>query len=409
MKLSGIPFYPAHSSNYSKGRGGRSIKYFTVHHTAGFEATLRYLWGNPNRNASSHFFAGDTHSEQYVDTADTAWCNGNFLSNQESISCETRGDWRNGYKDGTTLSQLEMIMYRCLKVYPNLRLTYHMDVSDKSTACPADLKHKGYALQCWNRAKARIAAENAPKPTPKPTPAPAKITYRKITPKRIELLRNASLWDFNFTDWAKAKSKGDYPKGHMVDVVAIAKNALGGEYYMTAYSYNNGSVRATNGFNVKDAKDYVAPKPTPTPTPTPVPAPTPPPVKPVWVAMDNPRKMRTTVDLKVTDLDTLKEVGETIAKGTPIDLVDKKTMPDKRVYVRSKWAKTNNKNWGVRLDYMEEIPSAPEVPPETIPPTPIDTDPSTPSDSDVIEAKGIIEAIKALLDKLLAIILRRKK
>ncbi len=397
MKVKGIPFYPAHSTNYQRGRSGRAIKYFTVHHTAGFEATLRYLWGNPSRGASSHFFAGDTHSEQYVDTNDTAYTNGNLTSNRESITCETRGDWRNGYKDGTTLTQLENIMYACLKVYPNLKLTYHMDVSDKTTLCPADLKHKGYAKDAWNRAKARIAKENAPKPTPTPTPPSSKITYRKITPKRVQLLSVANLWDFNFTDWSKAKKIDTYPKGHLVDVVAIAKNALGGEYYMTAYSYNDGKVRATNGFNVKDVKDYVTPKPIP--------------VVPVWVAMDTPREMITTRDLRVVDLDTVKEVGDVIPKNTPIELVDKKTLANNKVYARSKWAKTNNKNWGVPLDSMTEKPNIPEVPPvETVPETPIDTDPTTPSDSDsdALIAKGIIETIKGLLDKLLDIILRRK-
>ena len=37
MRIPGIRgFYPAHPSNYWKGRAGHAIKYFAVHHTAGF-------------------------------------------------------------------------------------------------------------------------------------------------------------------------------------------------------------------------------------------------------------------------------------------------------------------------------------------------------------------------------------
>lgn len=158
-RIPGAKWYPADTSNYWKGRGGYTIKYFTVHHTAGFEETLRFLYQNPARDGSATFFAGDNHYEQYLDTKDTPWTNGNSRSNRESLTCETRGLWQNGYKDGTTLKQLEEVMYQCLKLYPNLKLTYHKDVSNKPTACPADLKDKGYAEDCWNRAKARIAAE----------------------------------------------------------------------------------------------------------------------------------------------------------------------------------------------------------------------------------------------------------
>lgn len=388
MRLAGVPFYQAHSNNFTRGRE-RAIRFITVHHSAGWEDTLRYLWQNPARNGSSHFWVGNKPNqiEQYVDTADTAWTNGNWNSNSESITIETRGDWRNGYSDAQTLKNLEDLFVMLRKAYPNVGLTFHQDVTSTSTLCPADLKHKGYARQAWDRATARL---NAPAPTP--TPTPAKVTYRIITPKRVILNKATNLWDFNFSDWSKAVSKGSYPKGHIVDVVAIAKNSLGGEYYMTAYSFNNGSVRATNGFNVKDADDYVPPAPTPVPTPV-----------PAWVALDNPRKMRTTRDLRVINIDDMKEVGDVIKKGTDIDLVDKKTLLDKKVYVRSKWAQANNKNWGVPLDSMEELPKAPEVPPETVPESPIDVDPTVPSNSDVVEASSIIEAIKALLDKLLAL------
>ena len=368
MKIAGIPFYPANVNNYSKGRI-KPIKYITIHHSAGWEQTLRYLWADPNRNGSSHFWVGNGHIEQYVDTDDTAWTNGNWYSNNESITIEVRGDWR-GYYDQATLNQLEVLLQKLRKAYPNTLISYHKDVSDKITLCPADLKDKGYAKKVWDKVTAWL---NPPKP-----PAPA-ITYKKITPKRVKLIRTASLWNFNFTDWSKAKAVETYQAGHIVDVVAEATNSLGGKYYMTAYSYNNGAIRATNGFNVKDTVDYV---PVITAPPT---------VAPKWEAMSPPRSLRTLVELRVTDLDTGKEFGDAIPKGTDIAFVEKKTLSNNRMYLRSKWAKDNGKNWGVPIDSLEEI--KPDVPREPVPEPPINVDPTKPTISDVDKRLTALEKI----------------
>ena len=392
MRIAGIAgFYPAHPSNYQAGRGGRSIKYFTVHHTAGFESTLRYLWANANRGASSTFFAGQGYYEQYVDTNDTPFTNGNYVSNQESITCETRGDWR-GYYDQSTLDTLQELMYQCLKVYPHLILTFHQDVSSVYTLCPADLKNKGYALAVWNNAKARIARENAPTPTPTPAPSPS-IKYEKITPKRVIVTKPlANLWDFNFKEWSDAKAIKAFNLGDTIDVVAIATNARGGRYYMTAYSYNDGNIRATYGINVADVKDYVAPTPIPVP-----PTPTTPAI--VFVPLDNPRKLRTDRDLRVIDLTTKTEIGDVIKAGTDVDIVDKTTLSDNKLYFRSKWAQTNSKLWGLPADSLVELPTAPEVPVETVPETPIDTDPTTPGNGDVeVRLSALEKVVKYIVD-----------
>ena len=395
MRLPNITgYFQAAAGNYQKGRG-RAIRCFTVHHSAGWEQTLRYLWGDPARGASSTFYVSGSVREQYVDTDDTPYTNGNWPSNQESLTCEVRGDWRNGYYDQATLNNLTEVMYQCLKIWPGLVLTFHKDVSDKSTLCPADLKDKGYAAACWNNAKARIAKENAPVTPPKPVG----ITYKKITPKRIKLIRTANLWNFNFSDWSKAQAVKTYGVNELIDVVAIARNSLGGEYYMTAYSYNDGNIRATHGFNTADCADYV-------PAPT---QPTPPPA-PVWVALENPRKMRAAVDLKVYDLTAKTDVGDTIPAGTDIDLVEKLTDTDGKVYLRSKWARDNKKNWGVLASKMMEIPTAPVVPPETVPPKPIDTDPTVPGNGDVETRLSALEAaVKKIMDFLSSIFSAFKK
>jgi hypothetical protein len=277
MRLPIASWYPAHPSNQTAGRGGNPIDRITIHHTAANNTTLRHLWADPARNGSSHFFVSDKVIEQYVDTNNTAWTNGNFASNQRSISIEVNGDWRNGYYNQGTLNNLQRLLVELRRNFPTTRIAYHMDESLSRTLCPADLKHKGYALTVWNNAGAILQ--------PKP-PAPAPITYQAIAKKQIILTRDASLWNFNFTRWSDAKSTGSYPKGYVVsNVVAIATNSLGGKYYMTEYSYNNGAVRATNGFNVSDVKDYTTPPvviPPTEPTPPPVvpPVVVPPPVPP---------------------------------------------------------------------------------------------------------------------------------
>ena len=382
MKLSIAKFFQANASNMSTGRSGNPVRFITIHHSAGWEATLRYLWADPNRNGSSHFWVGNQAGqiEQYVDTNDTAWTNGNWQSNLQSITIEVRGDWR-GYYDQQTLNNLELLLQQLRKNYPTAQIQYHKDVSDKITLCPADLKDKGYARQVWDRVTAWL--------NPQPAPSPS-ITYRKIAPKRIKLTRAANLWNFKFTDWTKAEAIKAYDAGAVIDVVAIAKNALGGEYYMTAYSYNNGAIRQTNGFNIKDCIDYV-PQITEPPT-----------VELKWEAMSPARKMVTVAALYVINLDTMKNQGDIINAGTEIDLVEKKTIKPGEVYVRSKWARDNGKNWGVRLDLMEEI--KPDVPREPVPEPPIDVDPEVPGNGDVLERLNALEKIvKVIVDFLSSI------
>lgn len=371
-KLSGIPFYQANDSNYSRGRE-QPIRYITIHHSAGWEQTLRYLWADPSRNGSSHFWVGNGHIEQYVDTNDTAWTNGNWRSNNESITIEVRGDWR-GYYDKATLDNLGKLLLSLRKLYPNVGIEYHKDVSDKITLCPADLKDKGYAKVVWDSVSKQLS-------TPQPTPTPPKnIKYSTITPKRIKLKVSTNLWDFNFTDWSKAKAVKPYGAGSVIDVLAVATNALGAKYYMTAYSYNNGNVRATNGFNIKDCEDYV---PAVTQPPT---------VEPKWEKMLTPRKMRLLVDTFVVDLDTMENVGEVIKAGTDIELVDKKTVKPGVVYVRSKYSQSRDLNRGLLLDRFGELPTVVEPPREPVPEPPIDVDPETPGNGDV--------EIQTLLDKI---------
>ncbi len=239
-------FYQAHWSNYTAGRV-RPIRTFTVHHSAGFEETLRYLWANPDRNASSTFYVSGSVREQYVHIEDTPWTNGNFGSNSESLTVEVRGDWRNGYYDQATLDNLAEVMYQSLKLYPNLSLIYHQDVSDGTTLCPADLKLKEYALQQWNKAKNRIAVEN------QAAQQPAGLRV-DIPDKKVIVIRDTNLWDMSFTSFANAKAVKALPKGTVIDVAGVYDHPLSNtDYYLSNYSWNNG---INNGINRADCEDY---------------------------------------------------------------------------------------------------------------------------------------------------------
>jgi len=256
MRIPGTKFYPAHSSNYTKGRGGNKIEWFTVHHTAANNTTLRYLWADPNRNGSSHIGVFKGYAEQYVDTSDTAWTNGRWSSNQTSITCEVTGDWRGTYYNQSTLNTLTEVMYQCLKVFPQLKLNYHKDVSIKTTLCPANLKDKGYAQDCWNKAKNRIELENTPQPA----------TLRVDIPdKKVILIRDANVWDMSFTKFSDAKAVVRLQKGTVVDVAGVYDHPLSStDYYLSKYSWDR---NLNNGISKADCKNYTPPVPPKPPEP----------------------------------------------------------------------------------------------------------------------------------------------
>lgn len=140
----------ANPKNYTVTRSGKSLKYVTIHHTAANNTSLASLYANPARQGSAHFFVSANKIEQYVDTKDTAWTNGNFTSNSESITIEVNGDWRGGYYNQNTINNLKKLLKAIVDTHGRLTMTFHKDVSDKATACPAELKDKGYAINAYN-------------------------------------------------------------------------------------------------------------------------------------------------------------------------------------------------------------------------------------------------------------------
>ena len=251
MKYPKAKFYPAHTSNYTQGRRGRSIEWFTVHHMGALNSTLRYLWGNASRNGSSHFGVFNGYTEQYVDTDNGAWTNGVFDSNMKSITCETRGDWRFGYYDQSTLDQLTELMYWARKNFKGIKLNYHNDVATNGTLCPADLKAKGYAKKCWDIAGNRIALEN------KPIDNGLRVD---IPDKKVILTKDTNLWDMDFAVWGDAKpvmSKGKpvvLPEGTVIDVAGVYDHKLSTtDYYLSKYSWDRG---LNHGISKADVKNF---------------------------------------------------------------------------------------------------------------------------------------------------------
>lgn len=250
-------------------------QYITIHNTANDASAnneISYMRTN-NTSTSFHFAIDDKEVVQGLPLNRNGWHagDGNGNGNRKSIGIEICYSLSGGSRFTKAEQNAAKFTAQLLKErkWDISRVKKHQDWSGKY--CPHRTLDMG-----WTRFLNMVQSHlNPPKPAPKPTP---KITYAPITKKSIELIRNANLWNFNFTDWAKAKAVKSHKKGEKIDnIVAIATNAVGAKYYVTEYSYKN---KVTNGFNINDARDYKAPAPVPIPTPEPpkVPEPTPEPL-----------------------------------------------------------------------------------------------------------------------------------
>jgi len=134
----------ASTSTYSKGRGGKSVKYIVIHYT-GTTASARnngiYFSGG-NRSASAHYFIDSSEIIQSVPKSDTAWAVGNFDMNQRSISIEIVSGGNDftseEIKRAAYLVQLLMIEYSI----PASRVIRHHDVADYVTTGKTIDPHK---------------------------------------------------------------------------------------------------------------------------------------------------------------------------------------------------------------------------------------------------------------------------
>ena len=258
------------SPNYTVGRQGKQPRFITFHHIVGTMESAATRFANASQQVSTHFAVGSKGFWQFVDTDNTAWGNGNWNSNLESISIEHEGDWRFGFYNEDTINKSAQLVAFLRKEHPSIvGFQRHRDVY--STACPGDLPCE----EIWNRATAIL---NPPKPTPAPAPPVPALQITDIQNRIVVAKKNTNLWNLDFTTWAGAKAVKEIPKGTEIEVSAIAVHPLGGRYYMSEYSFSKG---IRNGINVVDCEEKVVPPEPPKPEPpTPPEPPKPEPAKP---------------------------------------------------------------------------------------------------------------------------------
>lgn len=244
------------SPNYSQGREGTPVRRIAFHHVVGTADSAVAKFSNSASQTSAHFVVAPDKVYCCVDTDNTAWTNGNWGSNLESVTIEHHGDWRNGYRDEGVINQSARLVAWLRTLYPNATPIRHRDVAQ--TACPCDLPVE----EIWNRATDIL---NPPKPQPAPVPPATPIQITDIANRTVVTNKDANLWNLDFNTWAEAKSVKVIPKGTNVEISAIAKHPLGSSYYMTEYSFAKG---IKNGINIADCAE-IAPPVTPPEPPKP--------------------------------------------------------------------------------------------------------------------------------------------
>lgn len=135
------------NKNYDKGRDGYKIKKITIHHAASVISieSLGRLMKSGSRQVSSHYGIGnDGRIGQFVEEKNTAWTDGNWVSNCTSVTIETSnnktgGKWTVGDRALNSLIRLVADIAKrndlgTLKKGKNV--TWHRMYA--STTCPGD-------------------------------------------------------------------------------------------------------------------------------------------------------------------------------------------------------------------------------------------------------------------------------
>ena len=161
------------NKNYDKGRDGYKIKKITIHHCAGVMSIeqLGKLMKNGSRQVSSHYGIGnDGRIGQFVDEKNTAWTDGNWVSNCTSVTIETSnnktgGKWTVGDKALNSLIKLVADIGKRNNLGTLVKgknVTWHRMYA--STTCPGD-----YLLSKMDYIIKKANEINKAKPSPKPS------------------------------------------------------------------------------------------------------------------------------------------------------------------------------------------------------------------------------------------------
>lgn len=159
--------------NYDKGRDGYKIKKITIHHCAGVMSIKQIgkLFKQGSREVSAHYGIGnDGKIGQYVDEKNTAWTDGNWVSNCTSVTIETSnnktgGQWTVGDKALNSLIKLVADIGKRNNLGTLVKgknVTWHRMYA--STTCPGDylLSKMDYIVKEANKI-------NKSAPVPKPS------------------------------------------------------------------------------------------------------------------------------------------------------------------------------------------------------------------------------------------------
>lgn len=246
---------PANSANYMLGRQGTPVRHITFHHVVGPASSAVSKFQTPVQ-VSAHFVVDTDKVFCMVDTDDTAYCNGNWLSNLESVTIEHAGTWLNGYRDQGVIDQSANLVAWLRSLYPDATPQRHRDVM--STQCPGDLPVE----EIWNKATELL---NPPKPAPA---TPEWLANRKTYAKTMYVqVANTQLWRLDNLG-APADTRLFAVN---TEIRVGSKTTVGGQdYYITQYSTDK---NVAAGYKAEQLAliPYKAPEKPPAVDPTPVP------------------------------------------------------------------------------------------------------------------------------------------
>lgn len=150
------------SNLYSKGRAGRKIEYFTIHHMIILDnqtrdesplVACRNVWVN-GRQASAHYGVSGDFVGQYVFDDDTAFANANLESNRRTIAVEhanktldmpgTENDYLVDEKTFFTGARLIAHGHHHFSLKPKRNVTVRRHGEFTPTACPGPYMNRNY-------------------------------------------------------------------------------------------------------------------------------------------------------------------------------------------------------------------------------------------------------------------------
>lgn len=252
---------PANAANFMYGRQGTPVRKIAFHHVVGSAASAVSKFQQPVQ-VSAHFVVASDRIYCMVDTDNTAYCNGNWSSNLESVTIEHEGTWLNGFRDEGVIANSAQLVAWLRSLYPAATPIRHRDVM--ATACPGDLPVE----EIWDRASQIL---NPPAPVLVDT-RPEWLKNRRTNPAiKYANKGNVQLW--NLDNPSVPADDRLFAVNQQFNIGSVT-NVGGRDYFITAYSTDK---NVAAGFRFEDLSDteYTVPEQPPVIV-NPEPAPQPP-------------------------------------------------------------------------------------------------------------------------------------